>query len=100
MSKKNMHRRFKKQLFKNGNTIYCAWCFIPLLLETATLDHNIALADGGSDRKSNWLIACYPCNQMRGKETYKRRSPPRPCFQCAQYHKGKCPLSSRKEIEC
>jgi len=48
----------------------CYWCRRMLLFDEATVDHEPALAEGGSNR--NVVIACSGCNHKRGIETYKR----------------------------
>lgn len=46
----------------NHRCAYCDEQHAPL-----TIDHVVARASGGSDRVSNLVIACYDCNQKKGK---------------------------------
>ena len=45
---------------------YCNWCGIRLMIGTATIDHVIPIARGGTNNKGNLVLACQPCNQRRG----------------------------------
>jgi 5-methylcytosine-specific restriction endonuclease McrA len=42
---------------------YCGACNVPLEVE-----HIVAKSRGGSDRVSNLIIACHPCNQSKGNQ--------------------------------
>lgn len=48
----------------------CHWCRQMLIFDEATVDHEPALSEGG--KRGQAVIACYPCNQKRGQETFKR----------------------------
>lgn len=77
-SKSNRRRSLKKKLWskqakvngKYSSEVKCYWCETMLGYRQATIDHEPALAEGGC-----WLsavIACYPCNQRRSRETSDR----------------------------
>jgi len=44
----------------------CVYCATPVTPETATLDHVFPLSRGGTCAPGNLVIACRPCNQMKG----------------------------------
>lgn len=44
----------------------CYYCGRYLLYEDTTLDHKVPKAEGGSDRKSNLVVSCRPCNEAKG----------------------------------
>lgn len=52
----------------------CHWCPAILTFATMTLDHVVALAEGGTNAMENLAIACGPCNRARGRETATRLS--------------------------
>lgn len=60
--KKNGGR--KRRLYRESKA--CHWCRAPLTLETATVDHRIPLARGGSNNPNNLVLACEPCNHDKG----------------------------------
>lgn len=64
---------FKDSLYHNGCPVYCAYCFMELPREQATVDHVVPLRRGGADRWTNMLIACYPCNVAKEHDD---RTPP------------------------
>ena len=45
---------------------FCHWCRRPLSEATATLEHVVPLARGGSNRRENLTLACKQCNHERG----------------------------------
>ena len=44
----------------------CVYCGAPLELEMATIDHVYPLARGGAHTPGNLVVACGPCNRMKG----------------------------------
>jgi 5-methylcytosine-specific restriction endonuclease McrA len=44
----------------------CHWCAVDLDEYNATVDHLIPLSVGGTDARSNLVLACVPCNNARG----------------------------------
>lgn len=52
--------RFKKALLKKDPR--CFDCHTGLTHETATLDHIIPIAKGGTNADGNFQLACQPCN--------------------------------------
>ncbi len=62
--KRGKMRRAKKRLWKR-DPHECHWCQTPLTMETATVDHRIALSRGGLHNDNNMVLACGPCNQNK-----------------------------------
>ena len=44
----------------------CVYCASPLDAHTATLDHVLPLARGGAHDAENVVVACGPCNRLKG----------------------------------
>jgi 5-methylcytosine-specific restriction endonuclease McrA len=44
----------------------CVYCASPLESHTATLDHVHPLARGGAHDPQNVVVACGPCNRLKG----------------------------------
>jgi 5-methylcytosine-specific restriction endonuclease McrA len=44
----------------------CVYCAVPLDQHTATLDHVVPLARGGAHDPGNLVVACAPCNRLKG----------------------------------
>lgn len=60
------NRDRKKKLLKQDP--HCCWCGCRLFRKTATLDHVIPLSRGGLDNGNNVVLACGPCNKLRGSD--------------------------------
>ena len=70
MTAGNQRRReFKRQLLEQQNW-RCAYCGCPLGMETATIDHVIALSRGGANDRDNLVAACRKCNEDKGRTSY------------------------------
>ena len=69
---------FKRSLFakaaREGREPACAWCGAPLASEEATVDHVVALADGGAHQLDNVVLACGPCNAGRPTRAQARHN--------------------------
>lgn len=63
MTSKEAHRERTRLLRLDS---HCMWCRTFLDEKTATLEHVIPLARGGSNRRENLGIACEKCNRERG----------------------------------
>lgn len=50
--------------------VRCHWCRCLLDYQSATVDHEPALAEGGYPESA--VLACEPCNQERGRATNDR----------------------------
>ena len=44
----------------------CCWCGKTLTMRTATFEHRVPLAVGGTNQLSNLTLACRECNEARG----------------------------------
>lgn len=47
---------------------HCKWCGATLTLATATIEHVVPLAVGGTNDEHNLALACATCNQKRGSD--------------------------------
>lgn len=56
----------KKLTLASRDGLRCAYCSEELTLKSATLDHFVPLAQGGSWANPNLRIACNSCNQRKG----------------------------------
>jgi 5-methylcytosine-specific restriction endonuclease McrA len=73
----------------------CWWCDLDLDISTATLDHLVAVAYGGSNRQDNQVLACEPCNNRRGSQPWGDFAAllPPVCMHCGMWHLG-------ERVEC
>jgi 5-methylcytosine-specific restriction endonuclease McrA len=53
-------QRYRRMLLRLDP--HCQYCGLGLDMDTATLDHVIPVAQGGSSRFANMALACEPCN--------------------------------------
>ena len=80
MGKLNKRRgRRVSDLIQRGDALICHWCKqqvekVPphhtgtdIAPNAATVDHVHPIGSGGMDRLFNCVMACYKCNQTRGK---------------------------------
>lgn len=67
--KKHYRREKRVMLTKDPR---CHWCKCDLNGKTATLDHRISLARGGSNATDNMVLACKKCNQEKGHEIWHK----------------------------
>lgn len=65
-----VNNKFKKTLFANLAFHGCFYCKKAFLVENLTIEHIIPLSLGGTNDISNITLACAPCNQKRGRETW------------------------------
>lgn len=56
-------KRFKDHAFADRLIVPCALCGHPLIRETATVDHILPRAQGGSHCRANLRIICWQCNR-------------------------------------
>lgn len=67
-------RFYRREMQRNDGKLVCMYCDKQVYRGhadrslLATIEHVVPLALGGSHRKENMAIACYPCNHNRGKE--------------------------------
>lgn len=60
------HKRALKHATLRDCGRRCVYCARVLPLEHATLDHVVPLARGGTDDPGNLVVACGPCNRLKG----------------------------------
>lgn len=41
----------------------CLYCGVPLMIDTATIEHVVSVTHGGPSHPANLALACRPCNQ-------------------------------------
>jgi hypothetical protein len=64
-SKKSYRDHRLHLLDKFDGQALCHWCHKVLNLRTSTIDHLIPRSRGGTDRRTNLVLACYGCNQAK-----------------------------------
>ena len=52
----------------------CHYCGRELYDATATIEHLVPLSQGGTNQRTNKVVACYKCNHARSRPL--RREPP------------------------
>jgi 5-methylcytosine-specific restriction endonuclease McrA len=50
----------------------CQWCNTELDLDTSTVDHVVALGNGGEDDWDNFAISCKNCNLDKASKSWGR----------------------------
>lgn len=55
--------KFKKKMK------HCRYC---KTTENLTLDHKIAVINGGADVETNWQCLCYPCNSAKSAMSHRQ----------------------------
>ncbi len=60
----------KKRFYKDIIEYPCCYCKSIFKISNLTIEHIIPLSFGGTNDKSNIDLACAPCNQKRGRETW------------------------------
>lgn len=67
----NQSRAQRKRLLAKDP--HCHWCKCALTFATATLEHVIPLARGGSNHGDNLKLACRPCNDKHANKVEKAK---------------------------
>lgn len=57
---------YKSARFARRSSIGCHYCGRLLRRHEATVDHKIALSQGGRDNRTNMVLACESCNKSKG----------------------------------
>ena len=68
--RKKSYTRIKKRRLKQDP--HCYWCRCGLNMNSATIDHKIALSRGGSNADDNLVLSCEPCNKEKGHEVWTK----------------------------
>lgn len=66
--RKNM-RKIKKRLSKKSAN-KCHYCGVQNKRKDMTVDHKTPLSKGGKNTGSNYVLACFDCNQKKGDMDY------------------------------
>jgi hypothetical protein len=53
----------------------CQYCGDSVTVETATIDHRVPVARGGTDALENLATACFPCNSLKQDRTWEEAAP-------------------------
>lgn len=61
---------YRKRLHLWLSSQLCFWCRRALRFEETTVDHLRPRSKGGSNRMSNLVLSCSPCNQERADDVY------------------------------
>ena len=65
-----VNNKFKKSILKDKLIDICCYCNKAFLVENLTVEHVVPLSWGGTNDISNIDLACAPCNQQRGRESW------------------------------
>ena len=68
-----INKSLKRSLYKNISSHLCYYCKNTFDIGQLTIEHIIPLSCGGSNHESNITLACAPCNQLRGRESFLLR---------------------------
>ena len=60
------HKRAVKRAMLRDCCCRCVYCGARLEFDVATIDHVLPLAKGGLHAPGNLVVACAPCNRMKG----------------------------------
>ena len=61
------HKRAMRQVALRDCGQRCVYCAVRLDQRTATLDHVVPRARGGAHDPGNLVVACAPCNRLKGE---------------------------------
>jgi 5-methylcytosine-specific restriction endonuclease McrA len=62
--------KLKKKLFSDVAFAPCCYCRNVFFISQLTIEHLVPLSYGGTNDESNIDLACAPCNQKRGRESW------------------------------
>lgn len=62
---KYLPRKLRLEIFERDGPL-CTYCDELLTESTFTIDHKLAVANGGNDDPENLTVACRPCNSAKG----------------------------------
>lgn len=63
---RSRHVRFSRQNVYGRDRGRCQYCLLPITIGEATFDHIVPRSRGGRTSWENVVIACRPCNQVKG----------------------------------
>lgn len=61
---------YRRQIMRGATRIHCHYCGTTLTPMTATIDHMVPLARGGTWQVENLVLACSHCNALKGHKPY------------------------------
>jgi 5-methylcytosine-specific restriction endonuclease McrA len=61
---------FKDDLYRRLAYRHCHYCYVRITRAQATTDHKVPKAHGGPTHRSNFVLACEPCNRRKGTTPY------------------------------
>lgn len=65
-----INAQLRKRLFGNIFIAPCYYCQEVFFVDELTIEHIQPLSLGGTNDKENIALACAPCNQQRGRESW------------------------------
>lgn len=65
-----INKQLKRRLYGKIYISPCVYCKNIFIIDELTIEHIIPLSLGGSNDDDNITLACAPCNQRRGRETW------------------------------
>lgn len=65
-----INNKLKKVLTKDIFISPCCYCRKAFLISDLTIEHLVPLCLGGTNELSNVDLACGPCNQSRGRDSW------------------------------
>lgn len=68
-----INQRLKRDLFKDINISPCCYCKYVFLIDNLTIEHIVPLLNNGTNDPENIALACAPCNQEKGRESWMKK---------------------------
>lgn len=68
-----VNKRLRKLLLTNVLSASCHYCQKEFTADDLTIEHIIPRSQGGTNDIENVTLACLPCNQEKGRETFLQR---------------------------
>lgn len=65
-----INQKIKKRLYKEIILAPCYYCKKVFMIKNLTIEHITPLSFGGSNEDNNITVACAPCNQERGRQSW------------------------------
>jgi 5-methylcytosine-specific restriction endonuclease McrA len=65
-----INQKLKRRLYKDVYMSPCFYCKEVFLIDNLTIEHITPLSFHGTNEDDNITLACAPCNQQRGRESW------------------------------
>jgi 5-methylcytosine-specific restriction endonuclease McrA len=65
-TRKKKMREWRAERFGKHETVPCDYCGALIRFVDASVDHVVALSVGGANDRTNYALACKPCNTRKG----------------------------------